>query len=163
MDEPTPEAGFSFLFRSDQGRIDAPTWWRGSAGLGAVLAALTAVWLYLSPSAYRSLGTTPFLAWWTLTAYAYLLLYAFAVLLIAVCYTNLSAKRWRDRGRPASFAGLLPLAALVTGAAHWLQPRVTEFIPYWYVLGTDLLLVGLLVWTVVELGFDRPRITSGIR
>jgi uncharacterized membrane protein YhaH (DUF805 family) len=163
MEAPAPENGFGFLFRSDQGRIDARTWWRGSAGLGAVLAVLTAIWLYLSPSAYRTLGTTPFLAWWTLAAYVYLLFFAFAVLLIGVCHYNLSAKRWRDRGRPAFFAGLLPLAALVSGAAHWLQPRVAEFIPIWYVLGTDLLLVGLLVWMALELGFDRPRITSGIR
>jgi uncharacterized membrane protein YhaH (DUF805 family) len=163
MEEPSDESGFRFLFRQDHGRIDPLTWWRGSAGLGGVLAVLTAIWLYLSPSAHRDLGTTPFLAWWTLAAYVYLLVYAFAVLLIAICHTNLSAKRWRDRGRPPSLAGLLPLAALVTGAAHWLQPRVAETISYWYVLGTDLLLAGIIVWTIVELGFDRPRIASGPR
>ncbi len=160
MAEPARESGFRFLFRSDQGRIDARTWWRGSAGLGAILAALTAIWVYLSPAAHRDLGTTPFLAWWTLAAYIYLLLYAFAVLLIAICHTNLSAKRWRDRGRPASLAGLLPLAALVSGAAHWLQPRVEQFIPYWYVLGTDLLFAAIVVWTVIELGLDRPRVVG---
>jgi uncharacterized membrane protein YhaH (DUF805 family) len=159
MDAPADETGFRFLFRSDQGRIDTRTWWQGSAGLAAILVVLTAIWLYLLPSAHRDLGTTPFLAWWTLAAYVYLLLYAFAVLLIAICHTNLSAKRWRDRGRPASLAGLLPLAALVSGAAHWLQPRVAEFIPYWYVLGTDLLLAGIVVWTVTELGFDFPKVT----
>ncbi len=161
MSEPAPETGFRFLFRQDQGRIDIGTWWKGTAGLAAMLALLTGVWLYLSPSAHRDLGSTPFLAWWTLAAYVYLLFYAFVVLLIAVCYTNLSAKRWRDRGRPAAFAGLLPLAALVGGAAHWLQPRVAEFISSWYVLAADLLLSGVVVWTVVELGFDRPRPKGG--
>lgn len=158
MAEPAPERGFGFLFRTDQGRIDAGTWWRASAGLAAILALLTAIWIYLAPSAHRDLDTTPFLAWWTLVAYVYLLLYSFAVLLIAICHYNLSAKRWRDRDRPAAFAGLLPLAALVSGAAHWMQPRVAEFIPYWYVLGADLLLAGIVVWTVLELGFDRPLV-----
>jgi uncharacterized membrane protein YhaH (DUF805 family) len=155
-------SGFGFLFRSDQGRIGTRTWWLGSAGLGATLAVLTALWVGLEPSAHRDLGTTSFLDWWTLAAYVYLLFYALAVLLIAICYTNLSAKRWRDRGRPASLAGLLPLAALVSGAVHWLQPRVAESIPHWYVLGTDLLLAAIIVWTVIELGFDRPRVTSGM-
>jgi uncharacterized membrane protein YhaH (DUF805 family) len=158
MAEAPDTSDFGFLFRSDQGRIGPRTWWRNTAGLGAILAVLTAIWLYLSPSAHRDLGTTPFLAWWTLAAYIYLLFYAFAVLLIAICHYNLSAKRWRDRGRPASLAGLLPVAVLVSGAAHWLQPRVAESIPYWYVLGTDLLLAGIIVWSVMELGFDRPRI-----
>jgi uncharacterized membrane protein YhaH (DUF805 family) len=163
MEEPAPESEFGFLFRQDQGRIDARAWWKGTGCLFGVLVVLTAIWMYLSPSAHRDLGTTPFLAWWTLAAYVYLLFYAFAVLLIAICHYNLSAKRWRDRGRPASLAGLLPLAVLVSGAAHWMQPRVEQFIPYWYVLGTDLLLAGILVWSVMELGFDRPQITSGIR
>lgn len=157
MDAPTHESGFHFLFRSDQGRIGRTTWWRGSACLGAALALLTGIWIYLSPSAHRDLGTTPFLAWWTLATYVYLLFYAFAVLLIAICHYNLSAKRWRDRGRPAPLAGLLPLAALVSGAAHWLQPRVAQFIPYWYVVGTDVLLGAIVLWTIVELGFDLPR------
>jgi uncharacterized membrane protein YhaH (DUF805 family) len=162
MAEPEPARDFRFLYRQDRGRIDARTWWKGSAWLGALLAVLTALWLYLSPAAHRDLGATPFLAWWTLAAYVYLLFYAFAVLLIAICHTNLSAKRWRDRGRPASLAGLLPLAGLVSGAAHWMQPRVEAFIPHWYVVGVDFVFVGIVVWTVVELGFDLPRVTSSL-
>jgi uncharacterized membrane protein YhaH (DUF805 family) len=163
MDGPAPETGFGFLFRQDQGRIDRRMWWKATAGLAGVLAAFTSIWIYLLPSAHRDLDTTPFLAWWTLAAYVYLLFYAFAILLIAICHYNLSAKRWRDRSRPAALAGLLPLAALVAGAAHWLQPQMADFIPCWYVLGADAGFTGILLWTVVELGFDRPRITRPVR
>jgi hypothetical protein len=48
-----------------------------------------------------------------------------------------------------ALAGLLPLAALVSGAVHWLQPRVAE-----YVAGADAILVAITAWNVVELGFS---------
>jgi hypothetical protein len=53
-----------------------------------------------------------------------------------------------------ALAGLLPLAALVSGAVHWLQPRVAEVMPYWYVAGADAILVAITAWNVVELGFS---------
>jgi uncharacterized membrane protein YhaH (DUF805 family) len=143
-----------FGFRTDQGRIDAKTWRQGSAFLGVPLAVLTLVWFLLAPYAHRDLASTPFLAWGTVAAFVYLLFYAFAILLIAICHYNLSAKRWRDRGWPGALAGLLPLAALVSGAVHWLQPRVAEVMPYWYVAGADAILVAISAWNVVELGFS---------
>jgi len=146
-----------FGFRTDQGRIDAKTWWQGTALLGALLAVLTLIWLLLAPFAEHDLAKTPFLAWGTIAAFTYLLFYAFAVLLIAICHYNLSAKRWRDRGWPSGLAGLLPLAALLSGAAHWLQPRVSEVISYWYVVGTDACLLAIIVWNVAELGFSQGR------
>ncbi len=150
------DGGARFLFRTDQGRIDAPTWRRGTALLLAILVALTAIWIPLEPLTHRDLATSPFFAWATIAAFAYLVLYAFAILLIAVCHYNLSAKRWRDRGWPGALAGLLPLFALFSGAAHWLQPRVSEDIPYWYVAGVDALLVAVILWNIVELGvFDK--------
>ncbi len=146
------EGGARFLFRSDQGRIDARTWRRGTALLLAILAVLTAIWLPLEPLTHRDLATTPFFAWATIAAFAYLVLYAFAVILIGISHYNLSAKRWRDRGWSGALAGLLPLFALFSGAAHWLQPRVAEDVSYWYVAGADAALAAIIVWNVVELG-----------
>jgi uncharacterized membrane protein YhaH (DUF805 family) len=148
-----------FEFRTDQGRIDAKTWRQGTVLLGVLLAVLTMVWLLLSPLTRHDLAHSPFLAFGTITAFVYLLFYAFAVLLIAICHYNLSAKRWRDRGWPGALAGLLPLAALLSGAAHWLQPRVAEVLPYWSVVGVDAALVAIAAWNVVELGFLQDRVS----
>jgi uncharacterized membrane protein YhaH (DUF805 family) len=144
-----------FGFRTDQGRIGAKTWRQGTVFLGVPLAVLTLIWFLLAPFAQHDLANTPFLAWGTVAAFVYLLFYAFAVLLIAICHYNLSAKRWRDRGWPfpGALAGLLPLAALMSGAAHWLQPREAEVISYWYVAGADAALVAIAAWNIVELGF----------
>jgi uncharacterized membrane protein YhaH (DUF805 family) len=144
-----------FGFRTDQGRIDAMTWRQGSAFLCVLLAVLTLVWFLLAPFAHRDLASTPFLAWGTVAAFVYLMFYAFAILLIAICHYNLSAKRWRDRGwrGPGALAGLLPLCALLSGAVHWLQPRVADVLPYWYVAGVDAALLAIIVWNVLELGF----------
>jgi uncharacterized membrane protein YhaH (DUF805 family) len=146
-----------FLFRTDQGVINAKTWRQGTALLGAILVLLTAIWLVVAPFTQRDLAATPFFAWATIAAFVYLLLYAFAILLIAISHYNLSAKRWRDRGRPAGLAGLLPFFALLSGAAHWLQPRVAETMSYWYVAGLDALLVAIIIWNVAELGFCGRR------
>ena len=119
---------FAFLFRTEQGRIDRQTWHYGAGLLALPLVVLTGLWLALAPYANRSLDQRAFADPRTFASYAYLVVYAFAVLLIAVCYVNLSAKRFRDRGRPApvGLAGLLPFVALCDGAARWLQPRVAE-------------------------------------
>lgn len=155
MAEGTAKNSLYFLFRSDAGEIDAKTWAQGTAVLCALLAVLTAIWLWLAPNAVHDLNVTPFFAVWTFIAYAYLLLYAFAVLLIAISYYNLSAKRWRARGWPPALAGLLPLFALLAGAAHWLQPRMAEDIYSWQVAVLDLALAGIILWNLVELGL-RP-------
>lgn len=151
-----PEQDARFLFRSDQGQIDVKTWRRGAALLGGLFLVLTAIWLALEPFTHRDLADTPFFAWRTMIAFVYLVFYAFAVLLIAISYYNLSAKRWRDRGRPAALAGILPFAALLAGAVNWFQPRVAEVMPFWPVVGFDLLLAGVFVWNVVELGTGGP-------
>ncbi len=141
-----------FLYRSDEGEIGRATWWGGLAPLVILLAILTIIWLVLAPWANRGLDERAFIDPRTLAAYVYLLFYAFAIFLIAVCYTNLSAKRFRARGKPPGLAGLLPLAALLSGAAHWLYPRVADVMPWFLVAGCDLALVAVLVWHVVELG-----------
>jgi cytochrome b561 len=146
-----------FGFRTDEGLVDARTWREGAGLLAIIFAVLTAIWLLLEPNAHRQLGPQSSLFdWATFLTFVYLLLYAFAVLFIGISLYNLSAKRLRARNLPTGLAGLVPLAALFSGAAHWLQPRVGEYLSYWYVLGIDALLVAALVWTVLELGFKAP-------
>lgn len=148
-----------FGFRTDKGLIDAMTWRQGTLFLTGLLGVLTAIWLYVEPFTHRDLATTPFFSWKTFGAFVYLLFYAFAVLLIAISHYNLSAKRWRDRGWrfPGALAGLLPLLALLSGVAHWLQPRVPDVMPYGYALIADAALAAVMAWNVVELGFLRGR------
>ncbi|MEF3366412.1 hypothetical protein V3H18_07680 [Methylocystis sp. 9N] len=144
-----------FLYRTEEGRIDRATWRRGAGALLAILAPLTLIWLALSPYAAHDLAQRPLFAPETAAAYFYVLFYAFAVLLLAISFVNLSAKRFRDRGRtpPLGLASLAPLLALLSGAAHFLQPRVAEVMSRWYVWGVDAALVAAIVWTVYELGW----------
>jgi hypothetical protein len=144
-----------FGFRTDEGLIDAKTWREGAAFLAVIFAALTAIWLFLEPNAYRELTrASPLFEWKVFLTFVYLLCYAFAILFIGISFYNLSAKRLRAMKLPSGLAGLVPLAALFSGAAHWLQPRVSEYLSYWYVAGIDALLVAGVVWTVLELGFS---------
>ncbi|WP_457796000.1 DUF805 domain-containing protein [Methylocystis sp. S23] len=148
-----------FLYRTEQGRIDRATWAKGAGALAAAIAPFMLVWIFLSPYTAHDLATDPFFAPMTAVAYAFVLLYAFAILLAAVSYVNLSAKRFRDLGRewPVALAGLAPLFALVAGATHWLQPRVAEVMPVYWVWGVDAALAGVIGWTVFELGFRESR------
>ena len=91
----------------------------------------------------------------TIVAFAYLILYAFAVLFIAISYTMLSIKRLRNRGQPTALGALVPLLALFSGAAHWLQPQTPDVISIWYVVGLDAALAIVAVWTIADLGFGR--------
>lgn len=148
-------SGFRYLYRTDQGRIDRARWISGAAPIVAlVVVGVLVLWLAL-PFANRPLSERKFYDPATFAANFYILAFAGALILAAISWTNLSAKRFRDRGRPAplGLAGLLPLAALVTGAAHWLQPRVAEVMPRWTVWGCDALLAVVVVWTALEL-FD---------
>ena len=147
--------GFAFLFRGDQGVISRAQWWRGTAGLAGVLAVLSGIWMVIGRYAYEAQGPAARAELFDagiFAAYAYLIFYGFCVMLIAISHYNISAKRWRARGRPSGLAGLLPLLALFSGAAHWLYPRVSEDMPYWTVGLTDVLLVVVIVWNVVDLG-----------
>jgi hypothetical protein len=143
----------AFLYRTDQGRIDRATWAKGAAGLAAVLAPMTLIWLALLPYTEHDLAKSPFFVWQTVAAFAYLSVYAFVVLLASVSWVNLSAKRLRALGlpTPTGLAGLLPLAALLAGAAHWLQPRVAEVMPYWYVTVFDVAFLAVLAWSLYQL------------
>ena len=155
--DPAPQ-GFTFLFRQDRGTIGRAIWWRWTMVLGLILGVLSGIWQALSPYANRTVAAGDRLFDpMVFAAFAYLLVFAFAVILIGVCHYNLSAKRWRDRGRIGGLAGLLPLAILFTAAAHWLQPRVSEVMPGWTVSICDVILLAVIVWNVIELGtLDRP-------
>lgn len=144
-----------FLYRTEQGRIDRETWLRGAGALAAVITPFFLAWLALSPYTAHDLAKDPFFVPMTAVAYAFVLVYSFVILLVAVSYVNLSAKRFRDLGRPApvALAGLAPLVTLIVGATHWLQPRVAEVMPRFWVWGVDAVLVAVIAWTLYELGF----------
>ena len=154
-----PRQTFSFLYRTDKGRIDRATWWQATAPLLALGLALTIGWVLLSPYSHHDLAETQFIAPLTIVAYAYLLLYAFALLLIGVCEYNLSAKRFRDRGQPSAFAAALPLSLLFGGAFLWFIPQSFDSIPDWTAPIAVAAVVLVVAWNVVELGIrsDRAR------
>lgn len=145
--------GFRFLFRTDEGRIGRQVWWLGTILLVSIVIVLALGWLALSPYAHRTLDERKLLDTMTLVSYTYLMMYAFAVLLIAVCYVNLSAKRLRDGGVLPGLAGAAPLAIFLALAAHWLQPRVAEVFPYALLVVIDLLALGVILWQAYLLGF----------
>lgn len=149
--------GLRFLYRTEEGVIDRQAWWLGLAPLASVLFVLTLVWLALKPYAGRGLDERAFLDPLTLAASIFLVIYAFALILIVVCFVMLSMKRLRDRGRATPLAGALPLAALLASAAHWLQPQMEGALPGWGVAILDLVLLVTLVWTVVEMGLLRGK------
>ena len=159
--EQEPRSGFAFLFRTDQGMVSRAVWLRGVAGLAVVLAVLTGIWLVIGGFAYEAQPAAERTALFDpaiFAAYAYLTFFGLCVMVIAACFYNLSAKRCRARGRPPALASLAPLFALLSGAAHWLYPRVTESMPYWTVVLTDVCLIAAVIWTVVDLGLvgDEP-------
>jgi hypothetical protein len=142
----------SFLFRTDQGEISSRTWWAGSGLLAIPLVLLTIVWQLLAPYANRGLDERALIDPLTLMAYLYIVVFAFAMVFIAICFVMLSMKRLRARSRPPSLAGLPPFAALVVGAAHWLQPRVAEVMGRGWLYAGDALLVLVILWAIYEMG-----------
>ncbi len=149
-----------FLYRTEEGEIGAPAWWSGVAILGSLLVPMTAIWLLLKPYSTRGLDERAFIDPLTLAAYVYLIFYALIVVLIAVCYTNLSAKRFRAAGwrlGPVGLASLLPLFALLAGAAHWLYPRSQDSLTFALVVVCDLALIAIALWHVVVLGLIKQR------
>jgi uncharacterized membrane protein YhaH (DUF805 family) len=149
--------GLRFLYRSEEGVIDRRLWWLGVAPLAAIIFAMTAIWLVLQPYAGRGLDERAFLDPMTLLAYVYLAVYAFVVIFLSVCFVMLSMKRLRDRGRPTSLAGALPLAALLAGAANWLEPQVGGGLVSTLVTLSWIALLGALAWTIVEMGVLKGR------
>jgi uncharacterized membrane protein YhaH (DUF805 family) len=147
-----PRSRIYFLFRTDAGRIDAPTWWRSTLLLVGIFVVLTIGWHLIQPYGDHDLDTTLLFTIGIFAANLYRLLYGFAVIMILICYYNLSAKRWRDIGRPAALAGLLPLLACIAGALHWIEPRVDPDMPHAIPIAADITLAAVFVWNVIELG-----------
>ena len=145
------------LYRSDQGSIDRPTWWRAQAPLVLAILGLSVLWHFVAPYAHRSLAETKLLDGAAIAAYCYLIFYAFAVLLLLVASYSVSAKRFRDRGLDPGFAGLLPLALLLYGALDWTQQQEGGMFPVWIVWAGAAMLAGVAGWTVWELGFAEPK------
>ncbi len=146
-----------FLFRNEHGTIDAPTWRFHAVWLVLLLGVLTAIWFALRPYAHHDLAKTAFLAPMTIVAFTYLIIDAFAVILIAISFVMLSMKRCRDRGLPSGLAGLVPLLAFFAISLHLARAQTPDVIAIWYVALLDAALVAAIVWTAVELGFRPTR------
>jgi uncharacterized membrane protein YhaH (DUF805 family) len=144
-----------FLFRSDQGRIDRDVWRRAALGLLAVFAIAFAPWPLLSPNAFHDLSKSPLFVPMIALTYAYAIFLSFFGIVIAISYINLSAKRFRDIGRPAplGLASLLPFALFLAAAAHWFQRLVEGVVPRWQVYPFDAALILIAAWTIYDLGF----------
>ena len=141
-----------FLFREEAGTIDAATWRFHATWLAALAAVLTLVWWALRPYAHHDLATQAFLAPMTIVAYAYLIAYAFALILLAICYVMLTMKRFRALGAPAGLAGLVPLLALFAASAHFLRAQTPDVVALGYVVALDAALLAVAAWTIAELG-----------
>ena len=144
-----------FLFRQDQGTIDASTWRLHASWLLALAVAMTLVWLLLRPYAHVDLKTG--LRWATVFAFTYLIAYAFALILAAICYTMLSIKRLRDLGLYTGLAGLVPLLVLFAASLHFMRAQTPDVIVLPYVVALDALLCLVTVATVARLGFGANR------
>ena len=147
------DAGFRFLYREDRGRISRAAWWRATLPLAALVALATAGWVAVRPYALHDLNSQPFIDGATVGAYLYLATYAFGLILAAVCSYNVSAKRFRDRGRIGRWAAVLPLAALLTGALVWFIPQSLGDVPDWAGRVAEVALLAVAAWNVLDLGF----------
>ena len=154
MSEGGTEGRFHFLFRNDKGRIGRSEWWKGMAAIAVPLALMAGGDLALS-NALRSAGSRPLQSGEPLASYVYQLAFGLAVLLGAVCFYNLSAKRFCDRNYPPSLAGLAPFALLVAGAARLFLPDLNAQKFVYISIGCDVLAALVVIWSLVELGFLR--------
>jgi hypothetical protein len=157
MAEDQCAARFRFLYREGEGTVGAREWARASVAPVGVALVLTIVAFAVAPSAPRDLAREPFADPLTVARHAYLIAYAFALILCAVAEYFVSAKRFADRGKPPALAGLAPFSLLVAGAAYWYQPRSEGTMPEGLVYAFAALAVAVLAWNVVELGFSASR------
>jgi len=151
---------FRFLYREAEGAIGPGLWARASAlPVGVALALSLLAWI-VAPGP-RDLGSQPFFSLTIVAVHAYLLVYGFALMLLAVMQYFVSAKRFNDLGLPPALAGLAPFALLLAGAAAWFQPRSEGLLPGWGVWPFYALAVGVVVWNVAALGFSPRRRRPG--
>ena len=158
MQDPKSQSRFNFLFKSDAGTIDRPTWWKGTLALGLPLLVATLIWFVVSPYTHRELTKTSALVDpIAMGAFFYLLAYAVFVLLVAISFYNLSAKRFRALGLSTGLSGLIPLLALLAGAVHWIVPRSEDGVPMWAAWMMDALLLLATAYCVWELGLRTDK------
>jgi uncharacterized membrane protein YhaH (DUF805 family) len=157
MAEAVDGSEFRFLYRQAEGVIDRATWIRASVPPVAIGLALTAVAWWITPDRPRDLSTQAFIDTAIVARNVYFLAYAFVLMICAVAEYFVSAKRFADRGLPGALAGLAPFALLLAGAANWYQPRSEGSMPEAAAWGFDAVAVGIVVWSVVELGVRASR------
>jgi len=157
MAEGRRAARFRFLYRESEGFVDGRAWALASVGPVGIALLLTIVALAVAPDAPRDLSREAFIDPLTVARHAYLIVYAFALILCAVAEYFLSAKRFADRGKPPALAGLAPFSLLIVGAAYWYQPRSEGTAPEGLVTAFAALAVAIIAWNVIELGFGASR------
>ena len=150
-------ANFRFLYRELEGRIDRRTWWIAVLPIVCALIVMTAIWIAIMPPGARDLTQEKFFDAKSLAAYAYLLVFALAILIGFVMIYHASAKRLTDRGLPQALAGLPPFALFLDGAMHWLAPRAEGAIAPAMLWTLDVAALAILVWTIIELGLKKGR------
>ena len=150
-------ARFRFLYREAEGFIGGREWARASVAPVGVALVLTVIALAVAPDAPRDLAHEAFIDPLTVARHAYLIVYAFALILCAVAEYFVSAKRFADRGKPPALAGLAPFSLLIAGAAYWYQPRSEGTMPEGLVYVFAALAVAIVAWNVIELGFGASR------
>jgi uncharacterized membrane protein YhaH (DUF805 family) len=146
---------FRFLYRQGEGAIDRRQFWLASWPIAAIILVLTLAWLAIRPREVRDLAHEGLLDWSIVATYLYLMAYVLALFLCAVALYFVAAKRFADRGRPPAFAGLALFALFFAGAAAWYQPLSEGTMPAWLTWVFDAIALGVVVWTIVELGFGR--------
>ena len=105
----------------------------------------------------RDLATQPFFSLAIVAVHAYLLVYGFALILLAVAQYFVSAKRFNDLGLSPGLAGLAPFSLLVAGAVAWYQPRSEGSMPAWAVYPFYAWALVVVVANVALLGFAKRR------
>ncbi len=145
-----------FLYREAEGRIGRGQWARASLLLLGVAVAMTAIAVVVAPGP-RDLGSQPFFSVEIVAVHAYLIVYGFALLLLAVAQYFVSAKRFNDIGMSPGWAGLAPFSLLLAGAAFWFQPRSEGMMPAWAVYPFFGFAAGVIIWNVLQLGVAPPK------
>ena len=120
----------------------------------------TAGWIAVRPYAVHDLNSQPFIDGATIGAYLYLSAYAFGLILAAVCSYNVSAKRFRDRGRAGRWAAVLPLGAFLTGALVWFIPQSFGDVPDWAGPLAEVAMLVVVAWTVLDLGVGPTEVRN---
>jgi hypothetical protein len=149
---------FRFLYRETEGTIGPGLWARASAALAVIAIAMTALAWVVAPGP-RDLKTQPFISVSIVAVHAYLLLYGFALIVLAVAQYFVSAKRFNDLGLPPGLAGLAPFSLLLAGAVTWYQPRSEGLMSAWAVWPFYVFALAVFAWNIAALGFmkHKPR------